>query len=60
MMMTYDTVKENLTKMYGNDNPFKVQCASSMLAAINVALITLPFDNIKTKIHLSLWTMETL
>jgi len=51
MMMTYDTVKENLIKMYGNDNPFKIQATSSMLAAINVALITLPFDNIKTKIQ---------
>jgi len=51
MMMTYDTVKENLTAMYGNNNPFKIQAASSMLAAINVALITLPFDNIKTKIQ---------
>lgn len=50
MMMTYDTVKENLTKAYPQD-PFKVQVASSMLSAINVALITLPFDNIKTKIQ---------
>lgn len=51
MMITYDTVKEKLDKFYGTSNPFKIQVMSSMMAAINVALFTLPFDNIKTKIQ---------
>lgn len=50
MLVTYDTVKEGLIKKFGNDSMFKIQAASSMLAAVNVAVITLPFDNIKTKI----------
>jgi len=51
MLITYDTVRENLIANYGNDQPFKIQCASSMLASVNVAVATLPFDNIKTKIQ---------
>jgi solute carrier family 25 oxoglutarate transporter 11 len=50
MLVSYDTVKDRLTAHYGKDNPYKVQIYSSMVSAVAVALISLPFDNLKTKL----------
>lgn len=51
MMVTYDSAKEKMESLMGKDQPLKVQFCSSMIAGINIALISLPFDNIKTKLQ---------
>jgi solute carrier family 25 oxoglutarate transporter 11 len=50
MLVSYDTVKEVMESRIGKDSPFKVQVSSSMVAAVATAVVSLPFDNIKTKI----------
>ena len=50
MLVSYDTVKEKLTSYYGKGNDYKVQVYSSMVSAVAVAFISLPFDNLKTKL----------
>ena len=50
MLVSYDTVKDRLTSYYGKGNEYKVQIYSSMVSAVAVALISLPFDNLKTKL----------
>lgn len=51
MLVSYDTVKETMEAKLGKDQPFKVQVSSSMVAAVATAVVSLPFDNIKTKIQ---------
>lgn len=51
MLVTYDTAKEKLTKSMPNSSATTINVASSMVAAVNTALFSLPFDNIKTKIQ---------
>eukprot|EP00997_Jenningsia_sp_PLL12_P004965 NODE_2027_length_1004_cov_90.877487_g1652_i0.p2 GENE.NODE_2027_length_1004_cov_90.877487_g1652_i0~~NODE_2027_length_1004_cov_90.877487_g1652_i0.p2 ORF type:complete len:119 (+),score=22.11 NODE_2027_length_1004_cov_90.877487_g1652_i0:557-913(+) len=51
MLVSYDTVKEYMTAKFGADAKMKVMFSSSMTAAICTAVISLPFDNIKTKIQ---------
>jgi solute carrier family 25 oxoglutarate transporter 11 len=50
MLVSYDTVKEKLTAHYGKGHDFKIQVYSSMVSAVAVAVISLPFDNLKTKL----------
>jgi len=50
MLVSYDTVKDKLTSHYGKGNEYKIQIYSSMVSAVAVALISLPFDNLKTKL----------
>jgi len=50
MLVSYDTVKEMMTKKFGADAKFKILFSSSMTAAVATAVCSLPFDNIKTKI----------
>jgi len=50
-LISYDICKEKLTKMLPDDtNPLITQSSSSVIASIAVALIVLPFDNVKTKL----------
>lgn len=51
MLVSYDTVKENLTARMGADRGFAIQVYSSMVSAVAVAVISLPFDNLKTKLQ---------
>lgn len=51
MLVSYDTVKERLTAVYGKDHDTKVQVYASMVSAAAVAVISLPFDNLKTKLQ---------
>ena len=52
MFVSYDTSKETVTQTLGSTaNPFAIQCGSSMVSAIAIALCSLPFDNVKTKIQ---------
>ena len=50
MLVSYETAKDIATAAMGpNASPFQIQFGSSMIAAICVAIGSLPFDNIKTK-----------
>lgn len=51
MLVSYDTVKEMLTAHYGKGYDFKIQVYSSMVSAVAVAVISLPLDNLKTKLQ---------
>lgn len=51
MLVSYDTVKERLTATYGKGQDTKVQIYASMVSAIATAVVSLPFDNIKTKLQ---------
>jgi len=51
MLVSYDTVKEIMTEKFGKDAKMKIMFSSSMAAAACTAVISLPFDNIKTKIQ---------
>jgi len=52
MLVSYEEAKERITNWAGPDgSPFKIQASSSMLSAIAVAVISLPFDNVKTKMQ---------
>ena len=52
MLVSYDTAKETATAALGaSASPFVIQCGSSMISAIATAVISLPFDNVKTKIQ---------
>lgn len=52
MLVTYDTVKEMATASMGPEaSAFKIQSASSMVAAVATAVCSLPFDNVKTKLQ---------
>ena len=51
MLVTYDTVKEELTRRLGKGKEFPIQFYSSMVSAVAVAVISLPFDNLKTKLQ---------
>lgn len=51
MLVTYDTVKESLTTSMKDSSPFTIQVTSSMVAAVAVAVCSLPFDNVKTKLQ---------
>ena len=52
MFVSYDTSKETVTSALGTTaSPFIIQCGSSMVSAVAIALFSLPFDNVKTKIQ---------
>lgn len=51
MLVSYDTVKEMMTQKFGKDAQFKILFTSSMVSAVATAVVSLPFDNIKTKIQ---------
>jgi len=52
MLVTYDECKERITaSAKPGTSPFIINASSSMAAAVAVALISLPFDNIKTKMQ---------
>lgn len=51
MLVSYDTVKEYMTAKFGADAKMKIMFSSSMTAAACTACISLPFDNVKTKIQ---------
>ena len=52
MLVSYDTAKETATAALGaSASPFVIQCGSSMISAVATAVISLPFDNVKTKIQ---------
>ena len=52
MFVSYDTSKETVTSALGTTaSPFMIQCGSSMVSAVAIALLSLPFDNVKTKIQ---------
>lgn len=50
MMVSYDSAKDFATASMGPEaSPFAIQFGSSMISAVSVAVGSLPFDNIKTK-----------
>ena len=51
MLVSYDTVKEQLTKTMGVDQVFAIYFYSSMVSAVATSVLSLPFDNIKTKLQ---------
>lgn len=51
MLVTYDEAKERLTKLFGKNNPRAIMFAASMLSAVATSTVSLPFDNIKTKLQ---------
>jgi solute carrier family 25 (mitochondrial oxoglutarate transporter), member 11 len=51
MLVSYDTVKEMLTTHYGKGHDFKISVYASMVSAVCTAVISLPFDNVKTKLQ---------
>ena len=51
MLVSYDTVKEGLTKRMGANKAFAIQFYSSMVSAVATSVVSLPFDNIKTKLQ---------
>ena len=52
MLVSYDTAKDMATKALGDTaTPFQIQFGSSMISAVCVAVGSLPFDNIKTKMQ---------
>jgi solute carrier family 25 oxoglutarate transporter 11 len=51
MLTTYETVKETLQKSADpNDHPFKLQAKASLCSAVVTCFVSLPFDNLKTKL----------
>lgn len=51
MLVSYDTVKESLTQSMGKGKDFQIQIAASMVSAVATAVVSLPFDNLKTKLQ---------
>ena len=51
MLVSYDTVKEGLTNRMGANKAFAIQFYSSMVSALATSVVSLPFDNIKTKLQ---------
>jgi len=52
MLVTYDECKERLTAVLGKDaNPRMIQFGSSMMSAVVTSVVSLPFDNMKTKLQ---------
>lgn len=51
MLVSYDTVKERLTAFYGKGHDTQVQIYASMVSAVATAVVSLPFDNLKTKLQ---------
>jgi len=51
MLVTYDEVKERLTKRLGKGHDKQVLFAASMVSACATSTASLPFDNIKTKLQ---------
>lgn len=51
MLVTYDEAKERLTKRFGKGHDKQILFAASMLSACATSTISLPFDNIKTKLQ---------
>ena len=51
MLVTYDEVRERLSKSLGpGTNPRVIQFSASMVSAVATSVVSLPFDNIKTKL----------
>ena len=50
MLVTYDEVKERLTKAFGKDHGKAIMFSASMVSACATSTASLPFDNIKTKL----------
>ena len=51
MLVSYDTVKEGLKNRMGANKAFAIQFYSSMVSAVATSVVSLPFDNIKTKLQ---------
>ena len=51
MLVTYDECKERLGAYYGKGaNPRVIQFLASMISAVATSCVSLPFDNMKTKL----------
>ena len=50
MLISYDEVKERLTAHFGRDRQKSIILGSSLISAVATSTISLPFDNIKTKL----------
>jgi solute carrier family 25 oxoglutarate transporter 11 len=50
MLVTYDEVKERLTKKLGKGHDKQILFVASMMSACATSTASLPFDNIKTKL----------
>lgn len=51
MLVTYDEVKERLTKSFGQGHDKSILFAASMMSACATSTASLPFDNVKTKLQ---------
>jgi solute carrier family 25 oxoglutarate transporter 11 len=51
MLATYDECKEQLDKIRGEKDLLTTRMASSAVAGVVCAVMSLPFDNIKTKLQ---------
>lgn len=51
MLVSYDTVKDKLNAYYGKGHDYKVQIGASMVSAVATSVVSLPFDNLKTKLQ---------
>lgn len=52
MLATYDTAKDFYSKSMGpSASPISINFCSSLTAAITTVVVSLPFDNIKTKMQ---------
>lgn len=51
MLVSYETMKERMTEIFGKDAQFKILFSASFATAIATSVCSLPFDNIKTKMQ---------
>ena len=51
MMATYDEVKENLRKLFDEEDSKQIRLMSSAISGLVCSFLSLPFDNIKTKLQ---------
>lgn len=49
-LVTYDEVKEKLTKKWGKGYDKQIMISAAMVSAVATSAGSLPFDNIKTKL----------
>jgi len=51
MLAPYDEAKERLNKYYGTKDTKQTRLISSAIAGLSASIVSLPFDNIKTKLQ---------
>ena len=51
MMATYDEVKETLGRIFEENDSKQIRLMSSAISGVVCSFISLPFDNVKTKLQ---------